>query len=105
MQVAALRQAVQAGLRPGQHGVSVPGAGPWPVEALRLAAGRRFGWTAWPSNACEVTEAPDGSWNVVGWGWGHNAGLCLAAAQQRAREGASAEAILGEAFPADWRMP
>lgn len=104
-QVAALKRAVRPGLREGQHGLRLGASGPYAVEALRLAAGRRFGWTAWPSNACQAEVQPDGSLRLRGRGWGHNAGLCLATARFRAAGGATAEQILAEAFPASWRMP
>jgi hypothetical protein len=73
-------------------------SGPYAVEDLRLEAGRRFGWTAWPSNACEAVSLPDGSLELAGHGWGHNAGLCLATAVFLAGQGATAEAILADAF-------
>lgn len=104
-QVAALKRDLRPGLRPGQAGLQLGDSGPYAVEDLRLAAGRRFGWTAWPSNACEGDLQPDGSLRLRGRGWGHNAGLCLATARFRAGEGASAEQILAEAFPASWRLP
>lgn len=102
-QVAALKRDVAPGLRAGQAGLRLGGSGPYPVEALRLAAGRRFGWTAWPSNACEAEPLPDGGLRLQGRGWGHNVGLCLATARFRAAQGATAEQILAEAFPATWR--
>jgi hypothetical protein len=103
--VAALKREVKPGLRPGQRGLRLGDSGPYAVEDLRLAAGRRFGWTAWPSNACEGELRPDGSLHLTGRGWGHNAGLCLATARFRAAQGATAEQILAEAFPVDWRAP
>lgn len=104
-QVAALKRAVRPGLKPGQRGLKLGESGPYAMEDLRLAAGRRFGWTTWPSNACEGESQADGSLRLVGRGWGHNVGLCLATARFRAATGASAEQILTEAFPASWRMP
>jgi stage II sporulation protein D len=104
-QVAALKRDVKPGLRPGQLGLQLGDSGPYAVEDLRLAAGRRFGWTAWPSNACEGEVQPDGSLRLRGRGWGHNVGLCLATARFRASQGASAEQILAEAFPVSWRLP
>ncbi|MCE1230194.1 MAG: hypothetical protein LWX11_11995, partial [Firmicutes bacterium] len=74
-------------------------SGPYAVESLRLAAGRAFGWTTWPSNACEGTLQPDGSLHLQGHGWGHNVGLCLAGARFQAQRGMKAEEILGQAFP------
>ncbi len=97
-QVAHLKRAVRPGLRPGQRGLRLGPSGPYPVEALRLAAGRAFGWTIWPSNACTAEPQPDGSLRLTGHGWGHNTGLCLATALHRARQGQPAEAILAEAF-------
>ena len=97
-QVAFLKRTVPPGLRPGQRGLRLGASGPYAVEALRLAAGRAFGWTAWPGNACEGTLAPDGALHLEGRGWGHNAGLDLALALHRARQGWRAEAILAEAF-------
>ena len=73
-------------------------SGPYAVEALRLESGRRFGWTTWPSNACEVELQPDGSLALRGHGWGHNVGLCLATALYRAKREDPAEEILREAF-------
>lgn len=104
-EVAALKRDVRPGLKPGQRGLSLGDSGPYAVEALRLAAGRRFGWTAWPSNACEGEVGPDGVLRLRGHGWGHNAGLCLATARFRAAQGTTAEQLLDEAFPASWRMP
>ena len=104
-QVAVLKGAVKPGLQPGQVGITLGGSGPYAVERLRLATGRRFGWTLWPSNACEATSLPNGALHLRGWGWGHNVGLCLATARFRAAQGAPAEQILGEAFPASWRRP
>ncbi|WLT30131.1 hypothetical protein [Geothrix sp. PMB-07] len=102
-QVAALKRDVRPGLAPGQRGLRLGDSGPYAVEALRLAAGRRFGWTTWPSNACEGEVQADGSLRLHGCGWGHNVGLCLATARFRAAEGATAEQILAEAFPVSWR--
>lgn len=104
-QVAALKREVRPGLKAGQAGMKLGESGPYAVEALRLAAGRRFGWTAWPGNACEGELLPDGSLRLRGRGWGHNAGLCLATARFRAKGGAMAEQILAEAFPSSWRTP
>lgn len=104
-QVAALKREVAIGLRPGQLGMKLGASGPYPVEALRLAAGRRYGWTTWPSDACEAELLPDGSLHLKGRGWGHNVGLCLSTAHFRAAQGATAEQILAEAFPPSWRTP
>jgi hypothetical protein len=104
-QIATLKRELKAGLQPGQRGLKLGESGPYAVEALRLAVGRRFGWTLWPSNACEAISLPDGSLHLKGRGWGHNTGLCLATAGFRAASGATAEQILAEAFPASWRMP
>lgn len=104
-QVATLKRDVKPGLKAGQRGLPLGDSGPYAMEGLRLAAGRRFGWTTWPSNACTGELAADGSLHLVGHGWGHNAGLCLATANFRAREGATAEQILAEAFPPSWRKP
>jgi hypothetical protein len=97
-QVRSLKAHVRPGLRPGQRGLMLGPSGPYAVEDLRLEAGRRFGWTAWPSNACEAVSLPDGSLELAGHGWGHNAGLCLATAVFLAGQGATAEAILADAF-------
>jgi hypothetical protein len=97
-QVRHLKASVRPGLLPGQRGIRLGTSGPYPVEALRLEAGRRFGWTAWPSNACEGSLQPDGSLLLQGHGWGHNVGLCLATVLYRARKGDRAEEILQEAF-------
>lgn len=104
-QVAALKRDVPVGVKPGQLGLTLGRSGPYAVEALRLAAGRRFGWTAWPSNACDAELLPDGSLRLKGRGWGHNVGLCLSSAKFRAAQGATAEQILAEAFPPSWRTP
>jgi hypothetical protein len=98
-QVAALKAAVPPGLAPGQAGLRLGASGPYPVERLRLEAGRRFGWTIWPSNACTGTVDAGGVLHLSGHGLGHNTGLCLATARYRALAGASAEAILAQAFP------
>lgn len=97
-QVRRLKASVPPGLRPGQRGIRIGPSGPYAVEAMRLEAGRQFGWTAWPSNACTGELRPDGSLALQGHGWGHNVGLCLATAIYRARAGARAEEILQEAF-------
>jgi len=104
-QVAALKRDLKPGLKPGQRGLRLGESGPYAVEDLRLAAGRRFGWTAWPSNACEGEVQADGSLRLRGRGWGHNVGLCLTTARFRAGQGATAELILAEAFPVSWRLP
>jgi hypothetical protein len=104
-QVAALKRDVRPGLKPGQRGLQIGDSGPYAVEDLRLAAGRRFGWTVWPSNACEGRLLADGAFHLTGHGWGHNAGLCLATARFRAANGVDAEQILAEAFPPSWRTP
>jgi hypothetical protein len=100
-QVRALKSAIRPGLRLGQRGIRLGPSGPYAVEDLRMEAGRRFGWTTWPSNACEAELEPDGRLRLRGHGWGHNAGLCLATAILRARQGDQAEAILAEAFPSE----
>jgi hypothetical protein len=97
-QVGLLKRNVRSGLKPGQKGLMLGPSGPYPVEDLRLAAGRAFGWTAWPSNACEAESRPDGSLELKGHGWGHNVGLCLATASWQARQGEKAEVILAGAF-------
>lgn len=98
-QVATLKRNVRPGVHPGQRGLRIGASGPYPVEDLRLAAGRAFGWTSWPGNVCEAALLPDGSMRVQGRGWGHHVGLCMATAMHRALQGASAEVILAEAFP------
>lgn len=100
-QVQVLKSAVRPGLKPGQRGVFLGVSGPYAVESLRLEAGRRFGWTTWPSNACETEALPGGQVGLRGRGWGHNVGLCLATALHRARAGDEAEAILAAAFETD----
>lgn len=97
-QVQALKRLVHPGLKPGQKGLKLGSSGPYAVEELRLAAGRAFGWPSWPSNACEATPLAGGGLHLRGHGWGHNAGLCLATACLRAREGWKAEAILAESL-------
>ena len=101
IQVRGLKAMVKPGLKPGQKGMLLGPSGPYAVEELRLACGRRWGWSTWPSNACEGELLGDGSLRLTGHGWGHNVGLCLATAIHRARQGWKAEAILGEAFGAD----
>lgn len=98
-QVRALKGAVRPGLKPGQQGLTLGPSGPYAVENLRIEAGRRWGWNTWPSNACTAESQGDGSVLLRGKGWGHNAGLCLATAIHRARQGDRAERILEEAFP------
>lgn len=97
-QVQKLKAIVKPGLKPGQKGFRIGASGPYPVEDLRLATGRAFGWTLWPSNACEVENLKGGGLIIRGHGWGHNAGMCLATALYRARECWKAEQILDEAF-------
>jgi len=97
-----LKREVRPGLAPGQRGLRIGVSGPYAVEDLRLAAGRAFGWSTWPSNACEVELQADGSLKITGRGWGHNVGLCLAWAAEQARRGLSAEAILAQAFPKEF---
>lgn len=98
LQVRLLKGSVSPGLKVGQKGLMLGGSGPYPVEDLRLAAGRAFGWTTWPSNACEGELDAQGRLRLRGHGWGHNVGLCLATAVWRAHQGQKAEAILAEAF-------
>jgi hypothetical protein len=104
-EVAALKRDLKPGLKLGQRGLRLGDSGPYAIEDLRLAAGRRFGWTTWPSNACDAEMQPDGSLRLMGRGWGHNVGLCLATAVFRAQNACSAEQILVEAFPPSWRKP
>jgi hypothetical protein len=104
-QVRILKAVVRPGLAPGQRGLDLGPSGPYPVESLRLEAGRRFGWTAWPSNACTASPDARGGLRLAGHGLGHNAGLCLAAAVHQARQGLDAEAILAGAFPEAAAVP
>lgn len=97
-QVRLLKASVRPGLKTGQRGLLLGKSGPYAIEALRLAAGRAFGWTIWPSNACEAVSKTDGTLELWGHGWGHNVGLCLATACWQARQGGKAEAILAGAF-------
>lgn len=97
-QVRLLKESVHPGLKAGQKGLMLGPSGPYPVEELRLAAGRAFGWTTWPSNACEGALDAEGRLQLKGHGWGHNVGLCLATASWQARQGLKAEAILASAF-------
>ncbi len=97
-QVQALKRQVRPGLAPGQRGLRLGPSGPYPVEDLRLAAGRSFGWATWPSNACAAQLLPDGSLRLEGHGLGHNVGLCLATARHQAEAGMAAEEILRRAF-------
>lgn len=98
--VARLKALVRPGVRPGQLGLMLGPSGPYAVESLRLAAGRAWGWTTWPSNAVEAQLQADGSLVVQGWGWGHNVGLDLALARHQAGQGMAAEEILRRAFGA-----
>jgi hypothetical protein len=100
-QVETLKRAVRPGLKPGQKGLRLGPSGPYAIESLRIACGRRFGWTLWPSNAVDAEFRADGSLHLEGHGWGHNAGLDLALALDEARQGRRAEEILREAFGAD----
>jgi hypothetical protein len=97
-QVQHLKSSIKPGIKAGQSGMRLGPSGPYAIEVLRLEAGRAFGWTLWPSNACEGTSTPEGGLELHGHGWGHNVGLCLATAAFRAKQGWSAEAILEEAF-------
>ncbi len=103
-QVNALKRAVPPGLKPGQRGTMLGPSGPYAVESLRLAAGRSFGWTTWPSNACEVSMNLDGSLELRGHGWGHNVGLDLTESIWRAERGEKAESLLQSAF-GSWTRP
>jgi hypothetical protein len=100
-QVARLKRAVRPGLKAGQKGLKLGPSGPYAVESLRLAAGRLWGWTCWPSNAVTVALDEKGTLTVEGHGWGHNAGLDLALARHQAESGMKAEEILRRAFGAD----
>lgn len=100
-QVARLKKAVRPGLRVGQKGLRLGASGPYAIESLRLAAGRLWGWTVWPSNAVVCVMKPDGSIALQGKGWGHNVGLDLALARAQAQAGMKAEEILRKAFGAD----
>jgi hypothetical protein len=93
-----LKGSVRPGLKTGQKGLWLGTSGPYPVEELRLAAGRAFGWTIWPSNACAGELTAEGGLALRGHGWGHNVGLCLATAVWQARQGLKAEGILAAAF-------
>jgi len=103
-QVRILKKSVAPGVKPGQLGMMLGPSGPFAVESLRLAAGRAFGWTTWPSNACTAETSKDGGLELHGRGWGHNAGLDLSEAAWRARRGERAETILRAAF-GDWARP
>ena len=100
-QVARLKGLVRPGLRPGQKGLMLGPSGPYAVESLRLAAGRAWGWTTWPSNAVDAHLQADGTLVIRGRGWGHNAGLDLTLARHQADGGMKAEEILRRAFGAD----
>lgn len=100
-QVQSIKGAVPPGLKPGQSGLLLGPSGPYAIESLRLEAGRRFGWTTWPSNACSAQLQGDGSLVIEGRGWGHNVGLCLSSAQHQAKAGRSAEVILSSTFGAE----
>ncbi len=103
-QVGILKGSVVPGVKSGQRGMMLGASGPFAVEALRIASGRAFGWTSWPSNACTVEPLKDGGLELRGHGWGHNVGLDLSEAAWRARRGERAETILQSAF-GDWPKP
>ncbi len=103
-QVRNLKESVAPGVKSGQKGMMLGISGPFAVESLRLAAGRAFGWTVWPSNACTAETLKDGALELSGHGWGHNVGLDLSEATWRASRGEQAEAILHAAF-GDWPDP
>lgn len=100
-QVRILKGSVAPGVKPGQQGLMLGPSGPFAVEALRIAAGRAFGWSTWPSNACTAETLKDGGLELHGHGWGHNVGLDLSEAAWRANRGEQAETILQAAF-SDW---
>jgi stage II sporulation protein D len=67
-------------------------------ERARIAAGRKLGWHAVPSNTYAKTQA-DGAYELSGTGRGHGIGLCQRGAAGMAREGKDFRAILAHYFP------
>jgi stage II sporulation protein D len=67
-------------------------------EELRVAVGRRLGWSRLPSARFTV-EKRGLALHFAGAGFGHGVGLCEAGAAELARRGADARAILGRYLP------
>ena len=67
-------------------------------ENGRLAAGRKLGWDAVPSNNFETREQ-GGEVILDGTGQGHGIGLCQRGAREMAKNGADFRAILQHYFP------
>jgi hypothetical protein len=67
-------------------------------ENLRTLVGRTLGWQHVRSTLFDVTRTSSG-FRFAGHGAGHGVGLCILGAANRARAGASAEAILTEYYP------
>jgi SpoIID/LytB domain protein len=66
---------------------------------FRMAVGRTAGWQRLKSTAFEIRRT-SGGFRFTGRGFGHGVGLCVIGAGQRARQGRSANEILGFYFPA-----
>ncbi|MBI2363078.1 MAG: hypothetical protein HYV15_06820, partial [Elusimicrobia bacterium] len=67
-------------------------------EAFLSAAGRAFGWSVLKSAAFALRRE-GGDFVFTGRGLGHGAGLCQLGAEERARRGQDARAILAAYFP------
>jgi stage II sporulation protein D len=67
-------------------------------EPFRFAIGRRLGWDALPSTRFTV-ERRGGRYVFRGGGFGHGIGLCLEGAVERARRGATRDAIVSAYYP------
>jgi stage II sporulation protein D len=82
----------------GVNILSVPSRDGRVPERIRLALGRRYGWSRIPSG--RFTAAPDGARIVLrGTGSGHGAGLCQSGAVRMSRAGAPFRDILRFYFP------
>ncbi len=67
-------------------------------DAFRMAVERRLGWNTIPSPRFSIERAGH-RLRIVGGGFGHGIGLCVAGAAERARGGASSQEILNAYFP------
>ena len=65
---------------------------------FRMAVGRTAGWQRLKSTAFEIRRTSNG-FRFTGRGFGHGVGLCVIGAGQRARNGTTADDILGFYFP------
>lgn len=67
-------------------------------DAFRMAVERRLGWNSIPSPRFSIERVRD---RIVfsGGGFGHGIGLCVAGCTERARRGATRDALLASYFP------